>query len=138
MAGTPISELLDAVDTLDVENVMALTAPEAAILLTDGRRAEGAEAVRELLGSLLGTLRSATHAIRSEWHLDGVWIAEVDATYELHDGLRTAPLPRAFIVHVGAGGVNEMHVYGAHEHPLDERREVEGGMRLGGRWLPPL
>ncbi len=66
---------------------MALMAPDVRMLVADGRRAEGTEAVRHLLGEFLGQLRSTTHQITAQWHEDDVWIAEVDASYELSDWL---------------------------------------------------
>ena len=138
MAGSPIKELLDAVDTLDVDQVMALTAPSPQILIADGRRAEGIDGVRALLGELLATLRVARHQITAEWRQEDVWIAEVDASYELRDGTQTATLPRAVIGRFGPDGVSELHIYGAHEHPLAEDEETQGGLIVGGRWIPPL
>jgi hypothetical protein len=138
MAGSPIQQLLDAVDTLDVDQVMALAAPSPRILIADGRRAQGTEGVRALLGELLATLRVATHRVTAEWRQQDVWIAEVDASYELRDGTQTATLPRAVIGHFGPDGVSELHIYGAHEHPLEEQDEAQGGLILGGRWIPPL
>lgn len=138
MAGSPIKELLDAVDTLDVDRVMALTAPSPQILIADGRRAQGIDGVRALLGELLATLRVARHQITAEWRQEDVWIAEVDASYELRDGTQTAMLPRAVIGRFGPDGVSELHIYGAHEHPLAEQEDAQGGLIVGGRWIPPL
>lgn len=138
MADSPMQRFLDAVDTLDVERVIAMTANDCALLLVDGRRARGTEAMRATLGELLSSLRSATHTITSQWQLDDLSIAEVDATYELRDGQQTAVLPRAFFLREGPDGISELRVYGAHERPLDEQERAQGGMRVGGRWLPPL
>lgn len=117
---------------------MALMAPDASVLVADGRRAEGTEAVRQLFGEFLAQLRSATHRVTAQWHEDNVWIAEVDVSYELRDWLELNAMPRAFIVHSGPQGISELRVYGAHEHPLAEHRTGEEGMRIGGRWVPPL
>jgi hypothetical protein len=117
---------------------MALTAADVRVLSADGRRAEGTEAVRRLLSEFFGSLRSATHRITSQWHQDDVWIAEVDATYELKDWMRTAVLPRAFIVREGPDGLADLRVYGAHERPLSDHPTGEEGMWIGERWIPPL
>jgi hypothetical protein len=138
MAGSPIQQLLDAVDTLDVDQVMALAAPSPQILIADGRRAQGTDGVRGLLDELFSTLRVARHQITAEWREQDVWIAEVDASYELRDGTQTATLPRAIVGHFGPDGLSELHIYGAHEHRLAEDEETEGGLFLGGRWIPPL
>ncbi len=138
MEQTPIARLLAALDQLDVEAAMALFAPDCRLLTVDGRRAEGSEAVRDLLADFLAKLRSTTHRITAEWHQDIVWIAEVDATYELQDWLQIPALPRAFVLREGPGGFADLRVYGAHEHPITEHRTGAEGVRIGGRWIPPL
>jgi hypothetical protein len=135
---SPIEQLLDALDRLELEATMALIAPDVRMLVADGRRAEGTQAVRQLLGEFLAQLRSITHRITAQWHEGDVWIAEVDASYELRDWLQLSALPRAFIVRAGPHGISELRVYGAHEHRLSEHRTGEEGMRVGGRWVPPL
>ena len=78
MSESPIERLLAAIDSLDVEAVMALLAPEARLLATDGRRAEGTHQVRELVTASFAELRSTTHEITAQWHVDDAWIAEID------------------------------------------------------------
>jgi SnoaL-like domain len=135
---SPIDQLLGAVDKLDVEAAMALMAPDCRLLAVDGSRAEGTAAVRELLTSFLATLRSSTHRITGQWHQDNVWIAEVEATYELKDRLKIGALQRAFVLHDGPDGLADVHAYGANERPLADRPTGEEGMWIGGRWMPPL
>jgi hypothetical protein len=135
---SPVARLLAALDNLDIEAAMALVAPDGRLLVVDGRRAEGSEAVRDLFLDLLTKLRSTSHRITAEWHQDHVWIAEVEATYELEDWLQIGPLPRAFILREGPDGFVDLRVYGAHEHPITEHRTGAEGMRIGGRWIPPL
>src|SRR2546421_469547 len=79
-------------------------------------------AVRELVTSLIAELRSTSHRIVALWHVDDVWIAEVEASYELRDWLRVNALPRAYVVREGPDGIRELHAYGAHERPLTEHR----------------
>jgi hypothetical protein len=134
----PIEQLLRAVDELDVEGVIALAAPDVRLLTVDGRRSVGTTGMRELLTDFLASLRSSTHRITAQWHEDDVWIAEVDATYELKDLTRLGVLPRAFIVRGGPEGLSDVRVYGAHERPLAELSSREHEMRLGGHWIPPL
>jgi hypothetical protein len=138
LSDSPIEALLDALDRLDVDSVAALTAPDARLLTADGRRAEGRAGVRELIGSFTAELRSTSHRIIAQWHQDDVWIAEVEASYELRDWFQLNALPRAFILHDGPDGISELHVYGAHERPLTEHRTGEEGMWIGDRWIPPL
>jgi SnoaL-like domain len=136
---SPIAGVLRALDNLDAAGVVALMAPDARLLTVDGRHAEGRDAVAELLTEFFGQLRSMTHRIVDEWHPEGVWIAEIDASYELRDWLELKALPRVFIVRGGAGGVTDMRVYGAHERPLAQHGgEDPRGLRVGGHWLPPL
>jgi SnoaL-like protein len=135
---SPIERLLEAFDALDIDAVMAQVAPDARLLVADGRRAEGGDAVRDLLTRFMADLRSTAHRITGQWHQDDVWIAEAEADYELRDWLQLTALPRAFILHEGPDGIRELHAYGAHEHPLTEHRTGEEGMRIGDRWIPPL
>jgi hypothetical protein len=137
MNGSPLDAFLRAVDDLDADAVMALMAPDCRLLTADGRRAVGTEAVRALIDSCLATLHSATHRVTAEWHVDGVWIAEVDAGYEFkQDRLRIGNLPRAFVARGGPEGLDDLRVYGAHEGRLDD--ESAGGLLFAGQWLPPL
>jgi SnoaL-like domain len=135
---SPIERLLAAVDRLDLEAVLTFFAPDARLLTADGRRAEGSEAVRGLLSDLLGELRATTHRITAQWHPDEVWIAEVEASYELQDRMRLNALPRAFVLRQGPDGIVDLRVYGAHERLLSDHGAGEGGIRVGERWIPPL
>jgi ketosteroid isomerase-like protein len=135
---SPIERLLDAFDRRDVDAVAALNAPDVRILLADGRRAEGGEAVRELLIEAIEPLRSCNHRITAQWHQDEVWIAEVEAGYVFHDGMRLDGLPRAFVLREGPGGIVDLRIYGAHEHPLVEEDTLSRGISIGSRLIPPL
>ncbi|HEY1590814.1 MAG TPA: nuclear transport factor 2 family protein [Solirubrobacteraceae bacterium] len=138
MSDSPIDTLLNAFDRLDVDSVLASCAPDIRVRTADGRSAEGKDAVRELIASLVSELRSTSHRILAEWHVDDVWVAEVESSYELRDWLQLNGLPRAYVVHEGPDGIREVHAYGAHERPLTEHRTGEEGTWLGGRWIPPL
>jgi hypothetical protein len=138
MSESPLERLLGAIDALDLDATMAAAAPDVKLLTVDGHRAEGAAPVRELLADFLGRLRATTHTITAQWHVEDVWIAEVDATYELKDRTRIAALPRAFFVRESPDGFADLRVYGAHEQPLRDHRAGGGGMTLGGHWIPPL
>jgi hypothetical protein len=135
---SPIAQLLGAIDSLDVEAAMGLMAPDCRLLTVDGRRAEGTDGASELLTDFLAAVRSTAHRITAQWHQDNVWIAEVEADYELKDWLRITALPRAFVVRDGPDGVADVRVYGAHEQPLADHATGEEGMRIGGHWIPPL
>ncbi len=138
MEESPITTWLEAVDKLDVDTASAMFSADAQLLTADGRRAAGIDAVRDLLADYLSVLRSTSHRVTALWHEDNVWIAEVEADYELTDYLELKALPRAFFIREGAQGISQMHVYGAHEHPLAEHPSDEGGMWIGERWIPPL
>lgn len=127
-----------AIDRLDLEAVMSLAAPYVRLLTVDGRRASEAEGARRLLGDFLSALRSTTHVITAQWHQDDVWIAEVEASYELRDWLKINGLPRVFIVRMGPDGIADLRVYGAHERPLEDHRRGDEGLWIGDRWVPPL
>ena len=138
MNGSPLDAFLRAVDDLDADAVMALMAPDCRLLTADGRRGVGTEDVRALIRDCLAKLYSATHRVTAEWHVDGVWIAEVDASYEFkEDRLRIGDLPRAFVARGGPDGLRDMRVYGAHESRLDDEQGVQGLM-FAGHWMPPL
>jgi hypothetical protein len=135
---SPVTQLIQAVDSLDFDAMIALFTRDARLLTADGRRAEGIDDVRALLSEYLGGLRSTSHTITAQWHQDNVWIAEVEATYELKDWLRTGPLPRVFVVREGSGRIADLRVYGAHERSLSDHPTGEEGMWIGERWIPPL
>jgi hypothetical protein len=138
MSESPLEQLLGAFDGRDMDAVSALLSPDARILAVDGRRAEGKAATREFVERFLGMLRSTTHRITAEWHVDNVWIAEVEASYVLRDWLEINALPRAFVLRVGPDGIADVRAYGAHEHPLAEHRTGAEGLWIGDKWIPPL
>jgi hypothetical protein len=139
MSESPLHQLLRAVDDLDADAVVALMTPDCRLLTVDGRRAVGVEAVRELFAGFLATLHSTAHRITAEWHVDGVWIAEVDAVYELkEDRLRIGNLPRVFVARGGPHGLTDVRVYGAHEDRLGEHRGSAPGLTFAGHWMPSL
>jgi hypothetical protein len=138
VSASPIEQLLACIDRLDLDAVIALLAPGCDLLTVDGRRADSAEGARAVLGAFLAQLRSTTHVITSQWHLDGVWLAEVEAAYELQDWLRIDSLPRAFVVRTGPDGITGVHCYGAHESRLSEHDARRAGISLGAHWIPAL
>jgi len=117
---------------------MALMAPNCRMLVVDGRCAEGEDGVRALLTDFVATVRSSTHRITAQWHQDDVWIAEVEASYELMDWSKMSGLPRAGVLRAGPDGIAEAHFYGARERQLSDHRTGDEGIRIGGRWIPPL
>jgi hypothetical protein len=138
MNKSPIEELLEAVDTLNAKAAVALFLPQARVLTVDGHRAEGSSAVGELLKVFFARLRSSAHRITAQWHLENVWIAEVEASYELRDWLQMNALPRAFVLRTEQGEIADLRIYGANEQPLTDHRTGEEGMWVGTRWIPPL
>ena len=113
---------------------MALVGPEPGFLTADGRRGAGTEAVRELLNEFLAALRSTAHRVTAQWHLDDVWVAEVEADYELQDWLALKALPRVFILRMGEAGCRRACLRrartSAHRASHRRRRDV-GGDALG-------
>jgi hypothetical protein len=139
VAGASRMELfLQLIDRLDLPEITAAFAPTGRVLTVDGRRAEGTVEIEKLLGEFVSALRSASHRIIAQWQQDDVWIAEIEADYELRDWLELKAVPRAMFLREGADGVTELHVYGAHEHPISEHRTGGEGMWIGERFVPPL
>ena len=131
-------DLLAAVDKLDIDQVMAMCAPDCRFMTVDGRRAEGHSATRQLFAEFLSEIRSTTHEITGQWHDGDVWFAEVLANYELKDWSKLDGLPRAFVVRTGGDGIRDLRVYGANEQPLGDQRGGEEPFRIGGRLILPL
>jgi ketosteroid isomerase-like protein len=138
MTDSPLDRLLAALDSLDVDAVMALLTRDAKFLTIDGGRAQGTAAVREMLTDFVAPLRATTHKVTAEWHADDVWIAEVDATYERTDGEQTGELARVIVLRERPNGIADLRAYGAQAPLLTDPHGEEAGMRLGGRWIPPL
>jgi uncharacterized protein (TIGR02246 family) len=139
LSGSPIDQLLAAVDQHDVDAVMALMAPDVRLLTVDGREAQGSDAVRAAFDGILSGLRSTSHRITARWHVDDAWIAEAEADYVLEDYMELKGVPRVVIAREGSGGIVDLRVYGAHERPLEEHDTgEEWGTFIRGRWIPPL
>jgi hypothetical protein len=135
---SPIVDLLAALDKLDLDAAMSLCTSDCHVMTADGRHAQGQDAVRELLGTFLSQLRSMNHEILSLWHVKDAWIAELVADYELNDWSKIERLPRAIVLRVGADGISDVRIYGAHEQQLSEHRGGDQAVRIGGRLLLPL
>jgi SnoaL-like domain len=138
MSASLMEQLLDTMDRRDVEGLVSMFARDGRLMTADGRHAEGTEALRALLTEFFGALRSTTHKTTAQWHQDNVWIAEIAASYELRDWLQLNNLPRVFVLREGEEGIDDLRVYGAHEHALTDHRTGEEGMWVGRRWIPPL
>jgi hypothetical protein len=135
---SPLSQWLEAIDRLDADAADSMLAPDVQLLTADGQQASGATAASELIAAFLSRLQSVSHQVTAQWHVDDVWIAEVQATYELTDHFQTSRLPRVVIVRASPEGITEVRLYGAHERPLTDHPTGEEGMWVGGRWVPPL
>lgn len=133
-----MESFLELVDGLDLAAITAAFAPTGRVLTADGRRAEGTAEIEKVLGEFVSGLRSSSHRITAQWKQDDIWIAEVEADYELRDWMEIKALPRAMFLREGADGITELHVYGAHEHPISEHRTGAEGMWIGERLIPPL
>lgn len=138
MSPSPIERVLEACARSDVDGVAALFAPRGRLLIIDGRRAEGAAEVKDLVASVLEDLRSITYELSDQWSVDGVWIAELEGSYERSDGSRVSHLPRAVVLRESDAGITDLHFYGAHEPRLDEYPRGDEGLMLEARWMPSL
>lgn len=138
MTESPITSWFEDVGRFDLDSALSAFAPGAKVLSPDGRRAEGADAIRDLLGELVAELREVSYEVTAQWHEGDTWIVELQATYELRDYARIGPVPRAAIARMSDGGIADLRVYGAQERALADRRSGEEGMWVGKRWIPPL
>jgi hypothetical protein len=130
---------LRALDALDLDDSVALFAPDASLTTVFGETASGRERVREVLGGFFVGLRASQHEVTSEWNPEeDIWIAEMSASYELSDYSRRGPYARAIILRTGADGIEQMRIYGAHELPLGESGRAYSEVRGAHGWLPTL
>jgi ketosteroid isomerase-like protein len=138
VADSPISAVLDGFRALDVDATVKLFAPDGRLMTTTGEFAEGTDEVRTALAGFMAPLRATTYEVSTTWHPeDDVWIAELDAHYELKDGERHGPYPRAIVARSDEHGITDLRIYGSHELPLTAHlpyREVS----TGHGWLPTL
>ena len=140
MADSPIQAVLRSLDAIDLEGSLEQFAPGGVLTTVFGDRAEGGAAIRELLGTFLGGLRASHHELEAEWNTaEGVWLAQLSATYELSDFSRRGPFERAIILRGGGAGISELRIYGQHELPLSKSGHgyVEVHDAHHG-WLPTL
>ena len=140
---SPLEQLLEAFDRLDADAGTALFAPDGRLAWVDGHIAEGRTAVRERLSEYFADLTSVTHVIRDSWHLDQVWIAEIEASYVLEDRSIQGPVAKVMILRMRPGGIGDLRVYAAvepsfHEAEQRHRRERDRGLVVGDWRLPPL
>jgi hypothetical protein len=131
--------VLRAIGALDVDAAVALFAQDGSLTTVFGETASGRERVHAVLGTFLRGLRAAQHDVSSEWNPEsGVWIAEMLASYELSDYSHRGPYARAMILRAGDTGIEQLHIYGAHEQSLDEDGRAYTEVRAPHGWLPTL
>jgi ketosteroid isomerase-like protein len=139
MPDSPLAAVLEAIDALDVDAFVSLFAPDGNLLTTNGTVGHGTEHVRAVIGDFIGELYGTTHTVTAQWHPeDGVWIAEVDATYDVKQHGRLGPYPRAVVLHQGPGGITELRFYGMHELPLATSTRPYQDVVVDGHWLATL
>jgi hypothetical protein len=139
MPESPIAALLKATDALDVDAFVSMFAADGRLLTADGTVAEGAAQVRTVISRFIDELSATSHEITAEWHPDDdVWIAELNATYELKGLGHLGPYPRAVVLRGGPDGVRELRVYGLHELPLTDTAHRYQEVFTGGRWFATL
>jgi hypothetical protein len=131
--------VLRALDALDLEAAIALFAADVSLTTVFGETAAGREGVRDILGAFLGELRGVHHELQSEWNpQEGVWIAELSASYELSDYSRRGPYQRVIILRAGPDGIEQMRIYGAHELSLADSGRPYAEVHGAHGWLPTL
>ena len=141
--GSPLEQFLRAFDRLDADACGALFAADGRLRYVDGHVEEGAQAVRECLRRYFADLRSSEHVVRDQWHLEDVWIAEVEAGCVLADHSILGPVSKVFVIRMSQEGIADLRVYAAgepgfHEASLRHERERHRGILVGGWRLPPL
>jgi len=117
---------------------VALMGPDCRMLAATGRSYEGAGAVSNMIVELFEVVRSTSHRILTQWQLDDVWIAELEANYELTNDARIGGLPRAMFWRSQPNGSAVLHIYGAHERDIRAFGRPAGALLLDGDWIPPL
>jgi SnoaL-like domain len=136
---SPIRSVLRALDALDLDTAISLFAPDAKLMMVFGERVAGRDSVEREFRGFLGEIRAMHHKVTSEWNPEpGVWIAEIEATYELSDFSESGPIERAFIVRTGDDGIEDLRIYGAHEVPLSDGGRRYLNVRGAHGWLPTL
>ena len=131
--------VLRLIYALDLDGLVAMFAPDGTLTTVFGETASGRERVRDVLGPFLRGLRGARHDVTSEWNpQSGVWIAEMTANYELSDYSRRGPFLRVMILRASDAGIEQLHIYGAHELPLSEDGRAYTEVRGAHGWLPTL
>lgn len=136
---SPMQAVLNALDALDLDAAVGMFAVDGTLTTLFGETVQGRDRIRAALGTFLQGLRSNSHVLTAEWNPeDGVWIAEMIATYELSDFSRRGPYHRAIILRAGDAGIDEMTIYGAHELPLSESGRHYEEVHAAGGWLPTL
>lgn len=139
MPRSPIATVLKAIDALDVETFTGLFAPEGRLMTVDGRIANGAAELRQVISRFIADLRATSHRQTAEWHPEpDVWIAELEATYELTNYAQLGPYARAIVLRDGSDGIRELRIYGLHERPLIDSTRGYQEVFGAGHWLPTL
>lgn len=143
MLDSPLDSFLRAFDRLDADACAALFAEQGRLRYVDGHVDEGLVAVRKRLREYFADLHSATHTLRGHWHEERVWINEVEARYVLADQSSLGPVSKVLVVRMAPAGIEDLRVYAAvepsfHEATNRHERERDRGMKVDGRWLPPL
>jgi hypothetical protein len=139
MSDSPFQVALHAIDQLDLDSLISGFAPTARLTTVFGEAVEGREAVRVVLGAFFAGLRATEHVVSNKWNPGpDVWIAEMSATYELTDFSRRGPYRRAMFMRAGDDGIEELHIYGAHELQLLADGGAYQEVRGPHGWLPTL
>lgn len=139
MPESPVADVLAAIDALDIDAFTSMFAPVGKLMTADGRVANDRAQVQHLIREFVSDLRATTHRVTAEWHPEpDLWIAELDATYELNNYAQLGPYPRAMFLRKAPDGIHDLRFYGLHERPLTDSTRAYQEVYGGGRWLPTL
>jgi hypothetical protein len=140
---SPLRRFLGTFDRLDADACAAQFTHDGLLRYLDGHVEQGRTAVRECLRNYFADLRSTEHIVREHWHLDRVWIGEVEARYVLVDHSILGPISKVFVMRMAGDAIQDLRVYAAgepsfHEAAIRHESERSRGFLIGGRWTPPL
>jgi hypothetical protein len=140
---SPLERFLCTFDRLDADACAAMFSPDGRLRFVDGRVERGTMTVRDCLRGYFAELRSTEHVMRGHWHVDQVWIGEVEASYVLADHSKLGPVSKVFVMRMRDKDIEDLRVYAAgapsfHEAVDRHERERLRGDLVGGRWIAPL
>jgi ketosteroid isomerase-like protein len=82
-----VLDLFRAIDSKDVDGLLAHMAPDATQRFANQAPLQGHEAIREANSAFFGTIDRLHHEVTELWEWDGTVFVRIDATYTRLDGV---------------------------------------------------